>query len=296
MLFYFSPLLSGDKVLSCDNIRLNLKFMSLESMHLFCVHVKDLYLNHYDSFKDFSFRHLFVFQGAFSTFTVGVFLNGLNSDQSLSGFLDFNPNKVLGNVWYGDGFINAVDTSFEDSSKESDGYELFMYVWELLRHCCLHMEVKRYDFAVDVQCDRRRIQLFKEDQRRYSQFWKSADNYTEYLGTKNVGGRVKVYNKSVESELDYSLTRIECTCDSFKYDRFLKCFPKVYYRRLVNLGQEGVMVQLLSQVPSSDLDFYMKQLSPNSRKKYRALLVQEPVTVSEEDFKKVVAKVKQFEY
>lgn len=296
MLFYFSPLLSDGKILSCDNIRLNLRFLSLDALSAFCRSIKDMYVNHYDSFKDFSYRHLFVFQGQFATFTVGVSLNGVSAEQSLYGFLDFNPNKVLGNIWYGDGFVNAVDSPFTPGSALAySGDERFWDVWSMLRTYCLDMTVKRFDFAVDIECQRGRIQLFKEDQRRYSQFWRSPENYTEYLGTKNEGGRVKVYNKSIESELDYPLTRIECTCDSFEYARFQKCFPKVYYRRLLNLGKEGVMVQLLSKVPSDELDFYMRQLSAPSRRKYRAALVQEPLEVSLEEFQKVVLKIKQFE-
>lgn len=49
------------------------------------------------------------------SFTLGVSFNGQKSLDAVKGFLDFNPNKILGDVVFGDGFIKAVNNPFGDN-------------------------------------------------------------------------------------------------------------------------------------------------------------------------------------
>ena len=42
---------------------------------------------------------------------------------------------------------------------------------------------------------------FFKDRRKYAQFYMSSENFTEYLGQSDSAGRVKVYNKRLESGL-----------------------------------------------------------------------------------------------
>lgn len=56
----------------------------------------------------------------------------------------------------------------------------------------------------------------------------SFQNRTEYLGKRSNVGFVKLYNKSIESKLDYDLSRLEITCEPNVHD-FFQYVPNVYY-------------------------------------------------------------------
>ena len=167
-------------------------------------------------------------------------------------------------------------------------------IFNSLQLCAHNIYVNRFDLAVDVPVVRSKIQLFK-DNRKYSQLYKSPEDFTEYLGNVNSAGRVKVYNKQLESDLPYELTRVEVTCDDYNYELFCKRFPKVYIREYINLGQENITVQLLNELPSDRLDFYFRQMSLNSRKKYKALLVEKPFEVSKKAYDHVITMCQSFE-
>lgn len=296
MIAYYFPVLDSGMVHSCDGLRLVFRFLSPGDLERFLQRVSVLEGTYYKSTRLYTYHHLFVFGGGLSSFSLGVELNSLRKEDTITGFLDFNPNKVLGKIWYGDGFLKTQDSPFDED--EEGAYtvcDVFTEVYSWLKFHCKYIEVKRFDFTVDVQEKRSKVQLFRTDQRKYSQFYKSPENFTEYLGEGNKGGRVKVYNKSLESDLDYDLTRVELTCDSFDWDTFQRRFPKVFLRRVYDL-QGGVMVQLLSRLPTSDLDFYLRQMDVKTKKKYRAMLVQEPLQVSQEAFLKVIDVVKKFEW
>ncbi|MFQ9701876.1 MAG: hypothetical protein ACLR0U_04885 [Enterocloster clostridioformis] len=118
------------------------------------------------------------------------------------------------------------------------------------------IKIKRWDLAVDVPYGRDCVQLIK-DNRKYSQFYKSAQDFTEYLGCMSAPGRVKVYNKQIEAGLDYPLTRIEVTLDSLDYIDCYRCWPNVYTRKVIDLAESKVMVQLLAEQPVDRVDYYL---------------------------------------
>ena len=101
---------------------------------------------------------------------------------------------------------------------------------EKIRSFCSTYEVARWDLAVDVPFDRSNLHL-KKDRRKYELHEHSYNDRTEYLGVRNSVGRVKVYNKTVESKLDYLLSRIEVTCGSLNVytdkDKFDRILPDV---------------------------------------------------------------------
>ena len=79
---------------------------------------------------------------------------------------------------------------------------------------CQSVAICRYDIAIDVPYAREDIRLIK-DRRKKSLEMNSERDKTEYLGVRDTAGRVKVYNKALESELDDStLTRVEVTFGS----------------------------------------------------------------------------------
>lgn len=138
------------------------------------------------STKDFTYRYFMTVsnqQGEKAVFGFGF--NGTNREDSLKGFIEFNPNK-----------IDYVQKMTIDT----------------VCGLCHSVEVTRCDVAIDIPMNRRLCHLVK-DNRHYTKETSSLDNTTEYLGRRNTVGRVKVYNKKLESNLDYELTRLEITTE-----------------------------------------------------------------------------------
>ena len=87
----------------------------------------------------------------------------------------------------------------------------------------------RFDLAIDLPIARDKVYLIK-DKRVYEEYSYSAINKTQYLGVRNNHGRVKVYNKALEQQLDIDLTRIEITIDYDKstFEEVKKILPSLY--------------------------------------------------------------------
>lgn len=99
-------------------------------------------------------------------------------------FIELNPNKTAGDK------------------------RLFRLLDKVAPHVT-HVDVSRFDLALDVERDRRDVRMSK-DRRMYESV--VSNGITEYLGVRNTAGFVKVYDKSVEAGLSAPLTRIELTC------------------------------------------------------------------------------------
>ena len=79
---------------------------------------------------------------------------------------------------------------------------------------------------VDIPIDRMSVFLVK-DARAYFER-RHGRELTQYLGPRSAHGRVKLYNKQLESKLSYPLTRLEMTLDpAVEYKKIN--FPTVYY-------------------------------------------------------------------
>ena len=301
MLMYYMPFFDGSNYFSVDNVRLDLEFLSPKQVENFLVQIHALPgYQYYMSLKDFAYRHLFVFGVKGFSFSLGVDFNGSKNTDVVKGFLDFNPNKILGDVVFGDGFIKSVHNPFGDGGISYKDLaetlsDLFKQVLTYLGMTTLHMHVKRWDLACDVPVTRSDVQLFK-DRRKYAQFYMSSENFTEYLGQSDSAGRVKVYNKRLESGLDYDLTRIEVTLDSFGYSDLLHWFPEVYKTDVIPLDSDKIIVGLLREVPSDRRDFYVRKISDRrTKQKYKGLLTAEKFEVSERAFMHLVHVLQQWE-
>lgn len=301
MLMYYMPFFDGSNYFSVDNVRLDLEFLSPKQVENFLVQIHALPgYQYYMSLKDFAYRHLFVFGVKGFSFSLGVDFNGSKNTDVVKGFLDFNPNKILGDVVFGHGFIKSVHNPFgDDGISYKDLAEtlsdLFKQVLTYLGMTTLHMHVKRWDLACDVPVTRSDVQLFK-DRRKYAQFYMSSEDFTEYLGQSDSAGRVKVYNKRLESGLDYDLTRIELTLDSFGYSDLLHWFPEVYKTDVIPLDSDKIIVGLLREVPSDRRDFYVRKISDRrTKQKYKGLLSAEKFEVSERAFMHLVHVLQQWE-
>ena len=120
-----------------------------------------------------------------SSIGVGIGHNGKGKFDARKGFVEYNPNKL-----------------------SNEGLEL---IQRLLDHGA-KLSVARYDLAVDFPVERSLVRVAK-DKRMFESFESFATgSLTEYLGRRNVPGRVKVYDKQAESHLDKPLTRVELTC------------------------------------------------------------------------------------
>lgn len=293
MLMYYQPVFEFGNVYTIDSIRLSLSFLSPKAVNKFLDELSGIIgYTYYESYRDFSYRHLFVFGTKGHSFSLGVGFNGSSSGDSVKGMLDFNPNKILGDVHYGEGFVRSLHNPFSLDDMSYVSFcervkSVFLDVWKLLQKYLLHTYLKRYDFAMDVPMLRSDVQLLK-DSRKYSQFYKSETDFTEYLGNVDTVGRVKVYNKQLESGLNYPLTRVEITLDSLNYDEMACKFPQIYLRDMIQLDSDKVLVQLLRKTPSSDLDFYFRQMTRPAKKKFKAILLSKQVEIPQDIFEKVV--------
>jgi len=110
--------------------------------------------------------------------------NGYQTDRYR---MEFNPNKVAGRP------------------------EFWTVHRLMLENCRTDMSrIPRFDLAIDIPVDRSLCILVK-DCRLYLER-RHGIEYTQYLGSKSASvGRVKLYNKTAEADLDYPLTRLELT-------------------------------------------------------------------------------------
>lgn len=292
MLYYFNPLLEDGIFYSCDSLRYSFEFPDIDTMESFLTLLSHLPgSTSYTSYKDFDYRYLYVFGMKGMSFSIGCCMNGVKKETVLQGFLDFNPNKLLGEVAYGDGFLRTTISPF--TQEETSFCDLRDQIGDILRDVLDQLfvsvesiRIKRWDLAVDVPYGRDCVQLIK-DNRKYSQFYKSSQDFTEYLGSMSSPGRVKIYNKQLEAELDYPLTRIEVTLDSLDYIDCCRCWPNVYTRKVIDLAETKVIVQLLAEQPVDKMDYYLRQMSAPTKRRYKALLLERPFEVAGPVFNKL---------
>lgn len=230
MLNYFNSIYRDKIIYSVDMVRLRLDFNSDERIQNFGNYLSDitmLFVEHYPiSYKSYSYRNLFKITCSNNcSFVIGLSFNGLNSSSRYIGFMEFNPNKV------------ADQREFQ----------------EVFSHLCIHCfisEVVRWDLAVDVPISRN-LCILSKDKRKYTLIQNSEVDKTEYLGIHNKSGFVKLYNKTIESDLDYDLTRLEITVagDLF-YEDFLKICPQI------DVAGEQQTINPYMDLPDTDIVLY----------------------------------------
>lgn len=134
------------------------------------------------------YKHNFCFSASDdSTFYLGVGLGVPGDDNKNMWKLEFNPNKCGASISLG-------------------------YVLSKLRLYSSEWFLKDWDLAVDYSVLRENCFLVK-DKRKYSLVENSSSDKTEYLGNRHHSGYAKLYNKQIESKLNYPLTRLELTME-----------------------------------------------------------------------------------
>lgn len=229
-------------------------------------------VKYWNSFRPGSFREQFSirFQDG-NSFWIGAVLNGRKPEYGRVR-MDFNPNKVA-------------------------GHEVFQLLLDFLVSNTrpMHRTVKRFDLAVDIPVLRQDVFLVKDNrayiERRHGQEW------TQYLGAKSsTVGRVKLYNKQVESNLGHPLTRLEMTLDPTTPYEQVK-FPVVYYL-------DDLQLCFDETVKASDTERFilnailqgcgtLEQLGRRTREKIKVLLDRyvKYIEVSQQEYQKIISQV-----
>lgn len=189
---------------------------------------------------------------------MGFHMNGVSTDKKEQGFIEFNPN------------------SFADIHEFWKDYDTLLSYFRF-------PEIARFDVAIDIPIIRDKIALVK-DNRMYCCYRKSPQDFTETLGQRNTVGRVKLYNKQIESKLDYPLTRLEITGD----------LENVHIPRVIDLRElphsEKVLVQ--SVLKNDCFTLSLADLSLHHRGVILTLLKNNQIRFSDSCIEAVVAYAK----
>lgn len=247
MLKYFNSINVNNNIYSCDMLRLSffipfnleksfqshLDYLGLDyNLHQNNLHY---FINVFYSQKQCCYSNLITIKNyTDASVSIGVGFNGFKREDMRKCFIEFNPNKCL------------CDVNFN--------WFKILFKWFLDNN--ITFVLVRYDLAIDLPINRLLCALQK-DKRVYQLYYgnvqvNSMSDFTEYLGTRNNNGFVKIYNKTLESKLDYDCTRVEVSLDSFDYNNFVSCLPTIYYFDnklcLYNLKQTDFAIfQLLMQ-------------------------------------------------
>lgn len=190
---YFQSFSSPDGITySLDKVVIDFKLKTYSGgdfasdLFLFLDWTSDLTYEHWEARKIGTFHHQFSFSCAHdNSFWMGV---GLNTAGRVSNCvrLEYNPNKIANDYTFVKVFNRVLTLSYRQPG------------------------FVRFDLAVDIPVLRENAFLIK-DARLYEECRYSKSNRTQYLGARNKPGRCKLYNKQIESNLDFPLTRFEIT-------------------------------------------------------------------------------------
>lgn len=129
-----------------------------------------------------------------------------NSQQAKMGSVS-NPNTKFN-----------LTVEFNPNKVKIDGFLKF-----LISFVGLNWTIKSFDMAMDLKLNI--LDLCGFDKKRYKDiriFNSGYDNMTIYIGRSQ--NHIKIYNKKIESNLDYELTRVEvsskCDVDLSKFDMY----------------------------------------------------------------------------
>lgn len=210
-------------------------------------------VKYYPSFGR-GYRHLWVLQFPEddSTVSVGVGMGDKKEDMRI-GFVEYNPNKV-----HSDAFLSWLGQ---------------------LRSFLDRYELVRWDCACDFLCRRSLCRLDMNGLRSYELHYENG-TYTEYTGVRNKPGRVKLYDKRAESDLDVDLSRVEFTLDRAPvWSSLVKVLmsPEQMTLGLCDSELKGLMSALVSVLLTVDAPMRnrsLKDLGYRTRKKIEPYLAE----------------------
>lgn len=221
VIHYFVPITFNNMTYSVDGIVMDFIIRDPAIREKLAFFLENLPITHHadvvswQSFKPGTFRSqnsVKLDNGA--SFWVGCALNGVSTHWAHHR-VEFNPNRVADSEVF-----RTVLRFIVENTRE------------------VYRSVRRFDLAVDIPIERGNCFLVK-DRRLYIER-RHGQELTQYLGAKSsTVGRVKLYNKQVESGLDYPLTRLELTIDpATPYDKVN--FPEVYFLDTLDLCTDEI--------------------------------------------------------
>ena len=280
MIYYTNPIPENDLVLSIDGVVLDISISRPELRDLLNTNIATMSasgkveVKTWQSFKPGTFReniHFSVDERRGFWLGHGLNGNGVLIDRYR---LDFNPNKV------------------------SDDPNFRIILEFLLRNSRASLcRIARFDLAIDIPVDRSKCFLVK-DRRLYIER-RHGQEHTQYLGSKSsTVGRVKLYNKALEADLDYPLTRLELTLDpKMPYEKVN--FPVVWCLSDQQIALDGLKVTDTEKfIMNAVLQGYgtLNDLGRKTRAKIEKLLKNyiRKIEVSEESFDKILKQLEEF--
>lgn len=242
-----------------DMLTIDFKVSAYSIQKIFDFLMSPGYDNRYGQFKYWTsasvskFKHNFDFEvSRTERYFMGVQANWMTPSQYNTYVrLEFNPSKLFACLEFFDLHRRLVAAA-------------------------LHVDVKKFDLAIDIPVSREDCFIFK-DQRREIMYKLSESNKTSYLGQRGQHGHVKLYNKQLESDLPNPLTRLEITIDYEHITEleFRSIFPKVMYFDTGQLEFDDTSysdtdrVLLLACLEHPD---YLSMLNYRRRKKIECIL------------------------
>ena len=241
---------------SVDMVRLLVKLRSEEFQEIFDYQARMPDMSFYMSNRAKDYHYNIVVRKKEYSYWMGY---KHNSDKDNIDFvLEYNPNKV-----HYDELVN---------------YILLKYFNKITSHDVRYSpRVCSVDIAVDIPINIINCLVFKQTKGRYLFYSGStgrADDFTIYIGKGS--GRVKIYNKALESGLNYDLTRYEVSLKlnkplqhirMVKVDVETKPILKIIDMRLGIDAETRATISGFLHEP-----YLINQLSQYKRKKYRELI------------------------
>lgn len=227
---YYESIRSGDITYSIDMLTLRgsydlsvsvrdypfSNFITVPFLDAFVARLRDFAsqghfdYQYYESFTFLTYRDMWVCKGEQGE-TVKFFFGfrGYDSSGTNQWKIQFNPNKIFP-------CQPLVD--------------LIRWIASVSVSSC---RISSFDVAADLPFRRSGVFMVK-DRRKYQLVMNSNEDKTEYLGCRGENGFVKLYNKTIESNLSYPLTRFEMSvvlghdASVFDIDVFRSSLPSVY--------------------------------------------------------------------
>lgn len=275
---YFNSILVDKLIYSVDMIRFKFELNSFYQDELYLVIKKLQTYDYFASNKPFHYRELYKIKTSDLkySYSLGIGFNGVKSQDKKLCFIEFNPNKLY------------------------DCYELIR-VLRFLNNREVYLDLVSYDIAIDIPYNKKFVSMVK-DRRDYKKFYFDSEgrNVTEYLGKTADAGRVKLYNKTIESNLDYECTRLELTtsCRDFlvvsnQLPKILVCGDLDTLAATKLSKSDYVLLQLLWL--SDDASYYFKQLGRDKQEKLKPFVTSNfSLNFNEDVFGKLLSNIYYF--
>lgn len=311
---YFKQIKNEEYVFSIDMVRVKFKIKAPDLVEKVMADIRDrsIYGNptayefeYIERKKWFMFRHNFNIRlDEGKSFYLAFSMNCDDKAKLCEGVIEFNPNKLFG----------VKDVCFKRKYSDEEGITDINICFQgdvmnyFLRYLIVNnskwVKLVRYDLAIDIPCRREQVCLIK-DNRTYSLYAPSQNpnTHTEYLGKHQKSGFVKVYNKTIESDLDEDVTRLEITSEHLDYKKFMSQFPKVLVKGNSTLkpymtlnGTDLVLYELLMKEENRML--YFKRLGRDKQSKLKDYIFgdeeDKQITITEKVFCELMDGIREY--